>query len=275
MSENCCAHAASAKVHDTAHAASNHAASNPETSGPTRWPDGQLLGLSGVGVAVRGKQILSGVGLSLYAGQIVTIVGPNGGGKTSLLRAVIGDLPLTSGIITRRPGLRIGYVPQKLAIDQTMPLTVSRFLAMSGASSRDTRLAMLERVGAGALAGRQMAALSGGELQRALLARALLRAPHLLLLDEPTQGLDQEGTVGFYRLLETLRREEGVGVLMVSHELHVVMAQSDHVLCLNGHVCCAGEPEAVAVHPEYRRLFGRGDDEVLAVYQHHHDHSHG
>ena len=223
-----------------------------------------------------GKDIvLRDVSFRIDRGEIVTIVGPNGSGKSSLLRALIGALKPSSGTVTRAKGLRIGYVPQKLQIDTTLPLTVRRFLDLPHRQSRAAAEAALARAGVADLAQAQMSALSGGQFQRALLARALLGSPDILILDEATQGLDQPGAAAFYRQIEEVRREMGLAVLMVSHDLHVVMAASDRVLCLNGHVCCEGTPEIVADAPEYRALFGTGTQGTLALYRHHHDHTHG
>ena len=230
--------------------------------------------MRGLGLAFGGRAVLTGVDLDLERGEIVTIVGPNGSGKTSLLRAVIGAVRPASGTVARAAGLRIGYVPQALHVDPTLPLSVARFLSLP--VRRDARdvARTLERAGAGDLAGRSMAALSGGQFQRVLLARALLESPDLLVLDEPTQGLDQPGSADFYRRLDAVRTALGCAVLMVSHDLHVVMSASDRVVCLNGHVCCHGTPETVASAPEYRALFGTGTHGALALYRHDHDHAH-
>ena len=222
-----------------------------------------------------GQTVLRDVDFSISRGEIVTIVGPNGSGKSSLLRALIGALPPAEGTVTRAPGLRIGYVPQSLAIDATLPLTVARFLNLPRRVPRPQVDAALERAGVPELGPRQMAGLSGGQFQRVLLARALLSEPDILILDEATQGLDQPGSAAFYRQIEEVRRDLGCAVLMVSHDLHVVMAASDRVLCLNGHVCCEGTPEIVASAPEYRALFGTGTGGALALYRHEHSHSHG
>lgn len=218
--------------------------------------------------------VLHNVSFDISKGEIVTIVGPNGSGKSTLLRALIGAAEISSGTVTRKPGLRIGYVPQKLHIDPTLPMSVARFLSLPRRVSAGRAKAALEQAGVGDLAARQMAALSGGQFQRVLLARALLGKPELLILDEATQGLDQPGSAAFYRQIETLREEMGCAVLMVSHELHVVMAASDRVICLNGHVCCEGAPDVVASAPEYRALFGSGTGGALALYRHDHDHHH-
>ncbi len=217
---------------------------------------------------------ITGVTMRLDAGEIVTIVGPNGSGKSTLLRGLIGALPLARGTIKRMPHLRIGYVPQKLHIDPTLPITVRRFLNLPRRVSRDAARAALERTGVGALEGRALSGLSGGQLQRVLLARAILSDPHVLVLDEPTQGLDQPGSAAFYQLIEALRDDLGCAVLMVSHELHVVMSATDRVICLNGHICCEGTPAVVTAAPAYRELFGTGTGGALALYRHDHDHNH-
>lgn len=234
----------------------------------------RLITIEGLGVRLGGQQVLHHVDLTLDAGEIVTIVGPNGSGKSTLLRAVVGAVKPGTGRITRKPGLRIGYVPQKLHLDHTLPLTVHRFLDLPRPLPHTEARAALERVGASDLADRQMSDLSGGQLQRVQLARAISGRPELLILDEATQGLDQRGSAEFYRLIEEVRRDLGCAVLMVSHELHVVMAASDRVICLNGHVCCHGTPEHVASAPEYRALFGTGTGGALALYRHDHDHAH-
>ncbi len=219
--------------------------------------------------------VLRDVGFTIDRGEIVMIVGPNGSGKSSLLRALIGAMPVAEGHVARASGLKIGYVPQRLHIDTTLPMTVTRFLNLPKRQSTGTITAALTRAGVPELADRQMTGLSGGQFQRVLLARALLGEPDILILDEATQGLDQPGAAAFYRRIEEVRTEMGCAVLMVSHDLHVVMAASDRVMCLNGHVCCEGTPHVVANAPEYRALFGSGTQGALALYQHDHDHHHG
>lgn len=214
------------------------------------------------------RLLLSAVSFDVRPGEAISLIGPNGAGKTTLIRAMIGTQPLTSGTLTRRPGLRLGYTPQKLPLEQLIPMPVDRFMALSGERSKDRRGAMLARCGAKGLQNKQMADLSGGETQRVLLARALMRAPDLLILDEPTQGLDQSGEERFYELLAEIRAETGVAIFMVSHDLHVVMAQSDRVICLNTHICCSGAPEHVEQDPSYHALFGTRAS--IAPYQHHH-----
>lgn len=225
-------------------------------------------------VRIDGREILHKVSMAVQPAEIVTIVGPNGSGKSTFLRALIGAVPLASGRVERALGLRIGYVPQKLALDSALPITVRRFLSLPRRISDDRVTDAMSRAGVPGLESRQMTDLSGGQFQRVLLARAILERPQLLLLDEATQGLDQPGAAAFYQRIEEVRRDLGCAVVMVSHDLHVVMAASDRVLCLNGHICCEGAPEVVADAPEYRALFGTGTKGTLALYRHQHSHRH-
>ena len=234
----------------------------------------QLIEARDISVQAGSTAALRNVDFRITRGEIVTVVGPNGSGKTSLLRAIIGAARVSSGSITRAPGLRIGYVPQNLRIDPSLPLTARRFLSLPKRRNMADIRTALAAAGAETLENRQIADLSGGQFQRVVLARALLEKPDLLMLDEPTTGLDQPGSAAFYRRIETLRNETNCAILMVSHELHVVMASSDRVICLNGHVCCHGTPDIVASAPEYRALFGNGTQGALALYRHDHDHSH-
>jgi zinc transport system ATP-binding protein len=233
-----------------------------------------LISAKNLSFDIDGKAVLKGVSLDIQRGEIVTLVGPNGSGKSTLLRLLISVLKPRQGVVTRAPGLRIGYVPQKLAIDGTLPISVRRFLDMPVRVRTNIAMAALERTGVAHTLHQPIADLSGGQLQRVLLARAILSEPDLLILDEPTQGLDQPGSADFYRLIEELRNERGCAVLMVSHELHVVMSASDRVICLNGHVCCEGTPDVVSAAPAYRELFGTGTRGALALYRHDHDHHH-
>lgn len=232
-----------------------------------------LLEAKGIRVRIGAVEVLTGVDFAISSGEIVTVLGPNGSGKSTLMRALLGMIP-AEGEIRRKPGLRIGYVPQKLVLDASLPMTVGRFLALPRRVGAAEAEAALARVGMAGKAGRPLSWLSGGQIQRVMLARALLGAPELLVLDEPTSGLDQPGEAGFYRLIEEVRRETGAAVLMVSHDLHVVMAASDRVICLNHHICCEGTPRVVSAAPEYLALFGLGTQGALALYQHRHDHSH-
>jgi zinc transport system ATP-binding protein len=233
-----------------------------------------LVAARGLGMRIESQVIIRDVDFAIERGEIVTIVGPNGSGKTTLLRLLVGALRPTDGVVERSPGVRIGYVPQRLAMDGRMPMSADRFLALAGGAGRAQRVEMLARVGLEGLGHRQMTDLSGGQFQRVLLAHALMRKPDLLALDEATQGLDQPGVAAFYHLIEEIRRDLGCAVLMVSHDLHVVMSASDRVICLNHHICCEGTPTVVSAAPEYRALFGLGTSGALALYRHEHDHAH-
>ena len=233
-----------------------------------------LVQVEGLSVRYGARTVLSGVSLRVEPGEIVTIVGPNGSGKTSLLRAIIGAVKPDKGRVVHGSGVKIGYVPQNLHIDETLPITVARFLRLPGGVAVADIGHALTQAGVPDLATAQLSKLSGGQFQRVLLARALIGKPDLLLLDEATQGLDQRGSASFYQQIETVRQGTGCAVLMISHELHVVMSASDRVICLNGHVCCEGTPAVVASAPEYRALFGTGTGGALALYRHEHDHGH-
>lgn len=218
--------------------------------------------------------ILKNISFQVDYGEIITVIGPNGAGKSTLLRTLVGALTPSEGRLTCAPGLTIGYVPQRLHIDETLPMTVKRFIRLSNRATEADIRATLTRAGIPQLLEQQLISLSGGQLQRVLLARAILDKPDLLLLDEPTQGLDRRGTADFYRQLDRIRRELNCAVIMVSHDLQVVMRQSDRVICLNGHICCQGRPETVSSSAEYRALFGTDDDEeILALYRHKDHHS--
>jgi len=218
--------------------------------------------------------VLHDINFSVSEREIVTLLGPNGSGKSTFLRILIGALKPTGGQINHRNGLRIGYVPQRLSVDANMPMTVDRFLKLGKRSRKQTKEKWVEQVGVGNLLSSQVSHLSGGQLQRVMLTQALMADPHVLILDEATQGLDQPGEASFYRLIEQVRNEQGCAVVLVSHDLHVVMSASDRVICLNGHVCCEGAPTIVSAAPEYRALFGLGTEGALALYRHDHDHTH-
>ena len=225
-------------------------------------------------LARAGRAILEGVDIDIDAGEIVTLIGPNGAGKTTVVRVLLGLQPPDSGATVRRAGLIVGYVPQRFEVDRAIPLTAERFVALGGRVAREAILRVLAEVGAGEVGKRQLGDLSGGELQRVILARALIRSPQLLVLDEPLRGVDYAGEAELYALIGRLRSARKLGVLLVSHDLHVVMAQSDRVICLNRHVCCSGVPHSVAQHPEYARLFGPQAARAFGLYRHRHDHRH-
>lgn len=233
-----------------------------------------LITLSNAGVRSGGRVLVEGVDLTIARGEIVTLIGPNGSGKSTTAKMATGVLKPSMGSVTRRPGLKIGYVPQKLSIDWTLPLTVERLMTLTGKFSSAEIDAALEAVGAKRLRHAAVQELSGGEFQRVLFARAMIRKPDLLVLDEPVQGVDFSGEVALYELVRQIRDTTRAGILMISHDLHVVMAETDTVICLNGHVCCRGTPAAVKRSPEYLRLFGERAASTLAIYEHHHDHEH-
>lgn len=232
-----------------------------------------LLRLDQATVDFSGTAAVDRVDLTINAGDIITLIGPNGAGKTTLIKAILGIQPLSAGSVWRRRGLRIGYMPQRLELQPTLPLSVERFLAFTGAN-REQILAALDRSSVAHLMGASIHTLSGGEMQRLLLSRALLRKPHLLVLDEPAQAVDINGQAAMYDLIRSLRDELSCAILMISHDLHLVMASTDRVICLNQHICCSGAPEQVSSDPAFTELFGQRVAESLAVYQHRHNHQH-
>ena len=243
---------------------------------PQRPPvpgDGLLRG-TGLCLAYNGRTILDDVDIAVDSGEVVTIVGLNGCGKTTLVRALLGLTRIDAGTVWHRPGLRIGYTPQRARMDPIMPMTLARYLTLGGRHDVGRLSRALEEVELDAALNAQMAELSGGEFNRVALARALLRDPDILVLDEPLSSVDFAGQVRLYELIETIRERRGCGVLMVSHDLHLVMSTTDRVICLNHHVCCSGRPTQVLNHPEFVALFGARLAESLAIYEHHHDHVH-
>jgi zinc transport system ATP-binding protein len=234
-----------------------------------------LIEAKDVSVVRRGNRILDTISMTIEPGEFITVVGPNGAGKTVLLHALMGLTRPTGGRVTRRAGLKIGYMPQRFTPEHTMPVTVRRFLMLADGVTKTQVDETLALVQAAAFATRPLHVLSGGELQRVLLARALLHRPDLLVLDEPAQNLDIGGGLAFYRLLEDIYKARGCAILMVSHDLHMVMASSSRVICLFHHICCSGTPDAVAQQPEFAALFGQDFGRMMSLYQHHHAHEHG
>ncbi len=236
-----------------------------------------LVSLTGICKRYGDTSVLDHVDLSVHAGEIVTLVGPNGSGKTTLVRVLLGLSEPSTGAVSRARGIAIGYVPQVVAVDETLPIKVERFLALAlrrGQDKSDALTRAVEEAGIGRILDRPLSSLSGGENRRVMLARALLRDPDLLVLDEPAAGVDVSGQSALYNLISDLRARRGCAVLVVSHDLHLVMAQTDRVVCLNHHVCCTGHPETVSRHPEYLALFGADVGRSHAVYTHRHDHHH-
>ncbi|MDX2223200.1 MAG: ATP-binding cassette domain-containing protein [Rhodospirillaceae bacterium] len=233
-----------------------------------------LIELREASVVRAGRAILERVSLTVSAGEIVTLIGPNGAGKTTAVRLALGLERADAGAVIRRADLRVGYQPQRISVEPTLPLPVRRLLTLTQSHPRADLIAALDTLGVAHLIDADIHVLSGGELQRVMLARAFLRKPHLLVLDEPTQNLDVNGALDIYRLIAGVRDALNCGVLLVSHDLNVVMAGTSRVYCLNGHVCCSGHPEHVSRHPEFLRLFGTAATDALAVYTHRHDHTH-
>ncbi|WP_144574224.1 zinc ABC transporter ATP-binding protein ZnuC [Agrobacterium sp. DE0009] len=233
-----------------------------------------LVSLANAGVQRSGRWLVRGVEFSVSKGEIVTLIGPNGSGKSTSAKMAIGVVKPTEGVVARKAGLKVGYVPQKLSVDWTMPLSVRRLMTLTGPLAARDIDAALNATGIAHLANAEVQHLSGGEFQRALLARAIARKPDLLVLDEPVQGVDFSGEIALYDLIKNIRNSSNCGILLISHDLHVVMAETDTVICLNGHVCCRGTPQTVSQSPEYMRLFGGAAAKGLAIYSHHHDHTH-
>lgn len=234
----------------------------------------QLILLDNVSVEIKHQKILHNVSLSINTNQIVTLLGPNGAGKSTLVKVILGLMPYTSGKITRLNNLTIGYVPQSIKLNPTLPITVKRFMLLNKQLNNENILNILSMVKAEYLIDKSMHLLSGGELQRVLLAQALAKRPQLLILDEPTQGVDVNGQVLLYDLISSAKKQFNCGILMVSHDLHLVMAKTDEVICLNHHICCSGTPASVSNDPEFISLFGQQGASQIAVYKHHHNHQH-
>lgn len=231
-----------------------------------------LVTLKNVSLQISKRPILDSIDLKIHGGEILTVIGPNGAGKSSLARIVLGLQQPTSGTVSRRRNLRMGYVPQQFHIDPAFPVSVKRFLHL--ADNGKHWQASLQRTAMLGFADQPLSSLSGGELQRVLLSRALQLRPQLLVLDEPAQGIDLGSQQSFYQLIGQTREQLQCAVLLISHDLHLVMAATDQVLCLNGHICCAGHPETISNDPSFVQLFGQQTASSLAIYHHHHDHHH-
>jgi zinc transport system ATP-binding protein len=233
-----------------------------------------LIELHNICVEFGTRKVLDNVSLTLHRGKITTLIGPNGAGKSTLVKVILGLKKVNSGEISKSAKVRFGYVPQKLKLNDSLPLCVYRFLRLAGRYSEQEMMSALSLVGAEHLAQSNMHTLSGGETQRVLLARALLTRPDVLVLDEPAQGVDLQGQMDLYELINTLRLRFNCAILMVSHDLHLVMAKTDNVICLHHHVCCSGTPQDISQHPNYIALFGHTVKESLAFYPHQHEHHH-
>lgn len=253
---------------------------HPLSAAASGQTSGILLRLENAGIERNGRWLVRNIDLTLHKGEIVTLIGPNGSGKSTTAKMALGIHKPDEGAVKREKSLTIGYVPQKISIDPSLPLTVERMIRMTARIRKEAIEAALELAGIPQLIKAQVVHLSGGEFQRVLLARAFACKPDLLVLDEPLQGVDFAGEAELYEKIAKFRDQTGCGVLMISHDLHIVMAATDRVVCLNGHICCSGTPVDVAASPEYAKLFGlrtpRGMEipPSLAVYTHHHDHTH-
>ena len=233
-----------------------------------------LASLENIGLKIAGQKIIDKVSLHLNKGEITTLIGPNGGGKTSIARILLGVLNPTSGVITKDSNIKIGYMPQKISVDKTIPVTVADFLTLSTHKIifDDHINSLISRLKLNNILTKQIHDLSGGQMQKVLFLRAIINKPNLLVLDEPTQYMDISAIEEFYQILDEIRKSQNCAILLISHDLHMVMQKTDFVFCVNRHICCHGSPESINQHPEYLSLFGNRSE--LGIYQHHHDHKH-
>lgn len=232
-----------------------------------------LVKLENAGVQRMSKWLVKEISFEISQGQIVTLIGPNGSGKTTTAKMILNIMNADEGQITRNTD-KMAYVPQKINIDWTMPLRVIDFMKITNNLNDNQVIESLTTTGVDKLLYNQIHNLSGGEFQRVLIARAIAKKPDLLVLDEPVQGVDYNGEIALYNLIKKISVNLNCGILLISHDMHFVMSTTDHVVCLNGHICCSGTPSSVVKNPEYIKLFGEHNSETLSYYQHHHDHSH-
>ena len=232
-----------------------------------------LVKLENAGVFRSSKWLVRGISLEINQGEIVTLIGPNGSGKTTTAKMILNILNTDEGLVTGNAN-KMAYVPQKINIDWTMPLRVIDFMKITSSLNNTQITESLVMTGVDKLLYNQIHSLSGGEFQRVLIARAIAKKPDLLVLDEPVQGVDFNGEIALYNLIKEISVNLNCGILLISHDMHFVMSTTDHVICLNGHICCSGSPSNVVKNPEYIKLFGQHNSETLSYYQHRHDHSH-
>ena len=232
-----------------------------------------LVKLENAGVYRSSKWLVRGISLEINQGQIVTLIGPNGSGKTTTAKMILNILNTDEGLVTGNAN-KMAYVPQKINIDWTMPLRVIDFMKITSSLNNAQITESLVMTGVDKLLYNQIHSLSGGEFQRVLIARAIAKKPDLLVLDEPVQGVDFNGEIALYNLIKEISVNLNCGILLISHDMHFVMSTTDHVICLNGHICCSGSPSNIVKNPEYIKLFGQHNSETLSYYQHQHDHSH-
>ena len=233
-----------------------------------------LVALDNAGLSISNKWLVREVTMKVDAGEIVTLIGPNGSGKSTTAKMALGIMAPSEGSVYRCENARVSYVPQRLSIDWTMPLDVNRFISLTRFLDKKAVKKALSMTETEHLYNAEVRTLSGGEFQRVLIARAIAHSPQFLVLDEPVQGVDFNGEIALYKLIENIRNELNCGIILISHDLHVVMSSTDRVICLNGHVCCSGTPAVVATEPEFRELFGDRAANELAFYKHQHDHEH-
>ena len=232
-----------------------------------------LIKLENAGVYRSSKWLVRGISLEISKGQIVTLIGPNGSGKTTTAKMILNIMNADEGMVSGNAD-KMAYVPQKINIDWTMPLRVIDFMKITSSLNNNQINESLNMTGVDKLLYNQIHSLSGGEFQRVLIARAIAKKPDLLVLDEPVQGVDFNGEIALYNLIKEISVNLNCGILLISHDMHFVMSTTDHVICLNGHICCSGSPSNVVKNPEYIKLFGQHNSETLSYYQHQHDHSH-
>jgi zinc transport system ATP-binding protein len=233
-----------------------------------------LISAKNVSVLKHQKSILDNIDIQINKNDFITIIGPNGAGKTMLLKCLMGFYKPTSGRIERKEKLKIGYMPQSISIINTMPITVKDFITVRKEYDDISLNKVIIEVNIGEIVNKQLSVLSGGELQRVLLARSLLNNPDLLILDEPAQNLDISGQLNFYKLIQEIYSKRNISILMVSHDLHLVMVSTKKVLCLYKHICCSGAPQQIAKDPEFLSMFGKDMANMMSIYQHSHDHNH-
>ena len=232
-----------------------------------------LLKVENVGLLKSDKWLVRGVSLEVKQGEIVTLIGPNGSGKSTTAKIALGIHKKIDGKVQKFTD-KIGYVPQKISIDWTLPIRVIDFMLLTEKLTNDQINVALNLTGVDHLKNKSLSNLSGGEFQRVLIARAIAKKPDLLVLDEPVQGVDFNGEIALYNLIKEISISLNCGILLISHDMHFVMSTTNHVICLNGHICCSGTPGSVVKNPEYIKLFGEHNSETLSYYQHNHDHSH-
>ena len=235
--------------------------------------DSVLVKLNNVGFRQNQKWLVEGVSLQVEKGKIITLIGPNGSGKSTTAKIALGIYKNIEGSVEKYTN-NVGYVPQKISIDWTLPLRVSDFMVLTENIKDDETNEALSLTGVMHLKNKNLGNLSGGEFQRVLLARAISKKPELLVLDEPVQGVDYTGEIALYDLIKKISDTLNCGILLISHDLHTVMTATDHVVCLNGHVCCSGSPIDVEKDKEYKALFGDQASQTLSIYEHKHDHEH-